>query len=294
MSSYSKTIADEIIYEGVLRLKRRAEPGVLITVVQKEGSGPTAVGTKLLCDESGRIAGTVGGGALEHKALAKAAEVIREGRSCIQSYALDPPYEASSDRSDLSGEPDEQLGMLCGGKIVLFFDFIEAAIGLYLFGGGHIGQALIDHLGRQNFHIFLIENRKEILQEVSSERITKILTERYTDGLADLSLSDGAYVVIATHSHEIDYQILRGIVGGGSRPSYIGVVASRKKAAAMIARLREELGSTPDLGNLYMPVGLDLGGQTPDDISFSILAEIQAHRYGREGHRHMRGNRAEQ
>jgi xanthine dehydrogenase accessory factor len=290
MSSHNRIIADEIIYEEILNLKRRAEPGVLITVVQKEGSGPTAVGTKLLCGQSGRIAGTVGGGELEHRALARAAEVIREGRSCIQSYTLDPLDEASSNRPDLSEGSDEQLGMLCGGKIVLFFDLIAAAIGLYLFGGGHIGQALINHLNRQIFHVFLIENRKEILQEAPDDRITKILTERYTDGLADLNLSDGAYVVIATHSHELDYQILKVIVAGGGCPAYIGVVASRKKAAAMVDRLKGELRSAPDLSNLYMPVGLDLGGQTPDEISFSILAEIQAHRHGKQGHCHMRGN----
>ncbi len=290
-----KIIYDEIIYEEVLSLKKRGEPGVLITVVQKDGSGPTSVGTKLLCSEAGRIAGTVGGGELEHRAMRKAVECIHERRSCLKSYALesdslDPSSDSQGDQPQKQDE--EELGMICGGRIVLFFDYIESAAGLYLFGGGHIGRALINHLGHQSFNVFLIENRKEILEEVSEDLryLTKVLTEKYIDGLADLHIHSGAYVVIATHSHELDYQILRGIVEEGNQPAYIGVVASAKKAVAMVDRLREELGSKADLGNLYMPVGLDIGGQAPDEISFSILAEIQAHRYGREGHKHMRGN----
>ena len=299
--NYNKIIYDEIIYEEILKLKNRGEPGVLITVVQKDGSGPTSVGTKLLCSEAGRIVGTVGGGELEHRAMRKAVECIHERRSCLKSYALesyarrtstlDPPSDSQGDQPQK--QDDEQTGMICGGKIVLFFDYIGIAAGLYLFGGGHIGRALVSHLGRQSFNVFLIENRKEILEEVPEglRYLTKILTEKYTDGLADLHIQSGAYVVIATHSHELDYQILKGIVEGGNKPAYIGVVASAKKAVTMVDRLREELGSEADLGNLYMPVGLDIGGQAPDEISFSILAEIQAHRYGREGHKHMRGNR---
>ena len=288
--NYNKIIYDEIIYEEILRLKKQGEPGVLITVVQKDGSGPTSVGTKLLCSKAGRIVGTVGGGELEHKAMQKAVDCIHERRSCLQSYTLDPPSDMQGDQPQEQNK--EQLGMICGGKIVLFFDYIGAAVGLYLFGGGHIGRALINHLGHQSFNVFLIENRKEIIEEVPEDLryLTKVLTEKYTDRLADLHIQSGAYVVIATHSHELDYQILRGIVEGGNKPAYMGVVASAKKAVSMVDRLRAELGSEADLGNLYMPVGLDIGGQAPDEISFSILAEIQAHRYGREGHKHMRGN----
>jgi xanthine dehydrogenase accessory factor len=97
-------------------------------------------------------------------------------------------------------------------------------------------------------------------------------------------------VVVATHSHELDYQILKGIAAADNKPAYIGVVASAKKSATMVSRLKKDLESTPDLSNLYMPVGLDIGGQAPEEISFSILAEIQAHRYGKKGHKHMRGN----
>jgi xanthine dehydrogenase accessory factor len=66
------------------------------------------------------------------------------------------------------------------------------------------------------------------------------------------------------------------------------LIASRKKAPAIIERLKEELGSEVNLDNLYSPVGLMIGGATPDEIAISIIAELQAVRYGKEGNKHMR------
>jgi len=54
----------------------------------------------------------------------------------------------------------------------------------------------------------------------------------------------------------------------------------------VVAAIRERLG-TVDLSNLHMPVGLAIGGPSPTEIAVSILAEIQAVRYGKTGHNHM-------
>jgi xanthine dehydrogenase accessory factor len=288
-------INDEIVYEEIVKLKKRGEPGVLITVVQKEGSGPAPIGTKLLYCESGRSVGTVGGGELEHEALRKAGQSIHEKRSFLQSYSLSQQPQPPGRQAHPLGEEAriveaEKLGMLCGGTATLFFEYIAAGTGLYLFGGGHIGRALIRHLEHQSFNITVIENRRETLDSIPEEvrHLKKVLTEEYVDGLGDMKIEEDAYIVIATYSHELDYRILAGIYAAGCRPVYIGVVASRRKAAAMVDRLREELGSDLDLRNLYMPVGLDIGGQSPDEIAFSILAEIQALRHRKEGHKHLR------
>jgi len=67
------------------------------------------------------------------------------------------------------------------------------------------------------------------------------------------------------------------------------MVASKRKAPLMVRQLEEELGGDVNLEILYAPVGLDTGGPTPDEIAISIIAEIQAIRYNKTGHRHLKG-----
>jgi xanthine dehydrogenase accessory factor len=55
----------------------------------------------------------------------------------------------------------------------------------------------------------------------------------------------------------------------------------------MIQQLKEELGEDIDLDMLYTPVGLNIGGPSPDEIAISIIAELQAIRYNKNGHKHM-------
>ena len=106
------------------------------------------------------------------------------------------------------------------------------------------------------------------------------------DGTMDVFLST------PTKVPKIYISTSSGVKGKGNNiyNLFEAAVELQAKAVVMVDRLREELEAEPDLSNLYMPVGLDIGGQAPNEISFSILAEIQAHRYGREGHKHMRRN----
>jgi xanthine dehydrogenase accessory factor len=95
----------------------------------------------------------------------------------------------------------------------------------------------------------------------------------------------GHYVVIATYNHDLDFQILKDCLAQTPAPTYVGVVASARKQGLFRRRLREE-GIEPG-GIVHMPAGLDLGGRGPDEIALSILAEVQAIRHGRGGHRHL-------
>jgi xanthine dehydrogenase accessory factor len=65
------------------------------------------------------------------------------------------------------------------------------------------------------------------------------------------------------------------------------MVASKRKSPLMIQQLKEELGEDIDLDMLYTPVGLNIGGASPDEIAISIIAELQAIRYNKNGHKHM-------
>jgi len=267
------------IYEEILKIKKDGEVGAIITVVEKDGHGPAGVGTKMLVFPGEKRKGTVGGGALEYAALKKAAQILEEKKNCLEKYLLSP------DNDIIKGE---QTGMLCGGSITLFYEYIGSGARLYIFGAGHIGKALVYHLKSLNYYITLLDNRDGMVETI--DNVQRRVTVNYKRALEGDDVPAHSFFIIATHSHAMDYVILKRIYEAGWSPIYIGLIASKRKSPLMIQQLSEELGKNINLDILYTPVGLDIGGQSPDEIAISIISELQVIRYGKEGHKHMRKN----
>lgn len=88
------------------------EPMVLATIVEKHGSGPRGAGTKMLIFKDKSFIGTVGGGSVENAVYEKALELIESKNATVEGY-------------DLSNTASAKLGMACGGKVKVLFEFIE-------------------------------------------------------------------------------------------------------------------------------------------------------------------------
>ncbi|MCP4151426.1 MAG: XdhC family protein [bacterium] len=265
------------IYEDILNLKKKGAEGVVITVVGKEGHGPAGIGTKMLVRADGTKSGTVGGGALEYAAIKKAGQVMKSKESRLKKYIL------STDNDIIDAE---KTGMLCGGNITLFFEYVGSGVWLYIFGAGHIGKSLAFYLKDLNYYITMIDSREGMVNTI--EGVHRPMTAKYETALENAEVPQDSFFIIATHSHAMDYTILKRIYQSHWRPKYIGLIASRKKSVEMIDRLHEELGQDINLNQLYSPMGLNIGGQLPNEIAISIISELQAVRYNKEGHKHMR------
>lgn len=259
------------IFEELAALRRNRQEGVLVTVVDCKGHSPAAPGKKMLCRKDGTCDGTIGGGELEQAAV-KLAVSIMAGTE--KTYRL-LKYNLSGD-SRVGADAD--INMICGGTATLFFEHIRVSPKVYIFGGGHIGLALTEWLPRLDMDVINVSDHE--LSIDNEQEIARILTKE-----PDI---DGGYMVLASYSHEADYAVLREIYKQRRRPKYLGMVASAAKVKAFIVRLEQELEREIDREMLYTPIGLDLGGANPQDIALSIAAEIQAVRYGKTGHRHLR------
>jgi xanthine dehydrogenase accessory factor len=266
------------IYEALLQLQRNGEQGVLVTVVEKEGSGPLPPGAKMLVYPDGRTIGTVGGGRLEQLAQERAAELIRTKRSMLVRYAL-------FDERNVA-EADEATNMVCGGRVTLFYEYLTSGPHVYLFGGGHVGQALVRHLRDLPYFVTVIDEREGT--EGLTPGADRVIVAAYETALQNIGVPEGSFFVIATPAHDADYLVLRTILTSHWQPRYIALLASRAKSAKFIHDLRAELGENLDLSALYTPAGLDIGGTSADEIAISIIAEMQALRYGRSGQKHLR------
>ena len=254
------------IHALIAERRRQGRPVVLVTVVATGGHAPTEPGIKMLADAGGRVAGTVGGGAIEKLALAEAAAVLERRQPLLREYLLDDAP---------AGEPapaaPEPTGMVCGGRVTLFFEPLGAGDRAVLFGAGHVNRALHHYLAPLGFDTLFVDYRADQLADLPE--------------LPDLA---DAYVVVATHGHACDERVLEHLLRSGARPRYLGVVASRRKRVEIERHLRERLGPDLDLDWLRMPVGLHLGGNSPAAVALSIAAEMQAGRHGIDGHRTMR------
>ncbi len=96
--------------------------------------------------------------------------------------------------------------------------------------------------------------------------------------LKTILIDENTFIVLLTTDHVSDEAVLRQVVNSSTR--YIGMIGSRAKCQTILDHLQKE-GFTQDvLLKVYTPIGLNLGGSTPQEIAVAILAEIIAVRYG--------------
>jgi xanthine/CO dehydrogenase XdhC/CoxF family maturation factor len=98
-------------------------------------------------------------------------------------------------------------------------------------------------------------------------------------GLSGVGLRHGDAVVLCDHDAPDAPAVLRAALA--SDASYVAMMASRRRAAGLIADLEAE--GAPGLDKLHVPAGHDLGGKGPGEIALSVVAEIVAEAYGRRG-----------
>lgn len=151
---------------------------------------------------------------------------------------------------------------------------------VFLFGAGHVAQALASICGLIDLRVVVIDDRREL---ATAERFPAAAEIRIVrDPAAEiprLRLAEDAYVVIMTHSHSQDGAILAAALK--TRARYIGMISSRRKKEIIFEALSGQGVSGEQLRRVRSPVGLDIGGRTPGEIAVSIAAEIIAVRAGR-------------
>lgn len=250
-------------------------PAALCTVTATHGSTPRKAGASMVvvADGSalGRVEGTVGGGAVEHELRKAALDVIASTQPRSVEIAL-----------------TRELGMCCGGTMTFFVEALRMKPPCIILGAGHCAQALAAHAARAGFDVAVADPRGDLL---TAERFpdASLLVEDYDDeDLARLPFGPDAFVVIATHDHQVDQALVERAL---TRPArYLALVGSNRKALMTRDRCLNKGFAPDDVGRLRCPAGLDIGAETPEEIALSIVAEMVQVRRTREGSvRHTRG-----
>ncbi len=245
---------------------------MLVSVEATRGSVPRAAGAWMAVF-AGEVVGTVGGGQLEFEAIAEARRQLAGANAgAPREFSLGP-----------------NLGQCCGGGVRLRFERVSAAdipaleqrlaprlAPLALFGGGHVGKALVNALAPLPFAVTWIDSRDEIFP---SRLPGKVVCEHSDPVHAAVpALAPGSRVLIMSFSHAEDLDVvaacLRRLRERDDLP-YIGLIGSRTKWATFRHRLDQRGFTGDELARVTCPIGLPgISGKEPEVIAASVAAQI--------------------
>lgn len=155
---------------------------------------------------------------------------------------------------------------------------------LYLFGGGHVGQALAPMLSQVGFRVVVFDSREEIARPQNFPGAERVVLGSFEHIGAQVQLTPRDYAVIMSPGHRHDLEVLCQVLE--QRPCYVGCMGSRKKKAFLWGELERRGFSREQMEAIHLPIGLDIGGETPAEIAVSVTAQliqVRAGRLGRSG-----------
>lgn len=179
--------------------------------------------------------------------------------------------------AQLSGKP----GTVEAGGESFYCEELQKPGKVYIFGGGHVAQALVPALAAVNFRCIVLEDRPEFARP---ELFPGVEETRLVD-MNDLSLlqkeiTANDCVCIMTRGHQNDIVVQSAMMKTPAR--YIGVIGSAKKQTAVREKLSAMGFTEKDFCNVFAPIGLNIGAETPAEIAVSIAGQLIMVRAGRD------------
>lgn len=298
------------LFQTLLYQREKHRSTVLATIVWDDGSAPRGKGSQMLVGESGLLSGTIGGGAVELRA-------IQLAQSLLSGAAVPALHEF---RLNTSGE----LGMVCGGDVTVLltaaplsdplWDSLAAEVlrrvrdrvpgfltlpldgaaprvtddsetsdvclslplpvgeRALIFGAGHISRALVPLLRTVGFRPVVFDDRPGFAAPENFPQADDTLCGDF-DRIGDyLTVTPEDYVVVMTNGHDHDFQVEVQLLQGSA--AYVGVIGSRKKTAYVNRRLREAGITEEAIASVHTPIGTAIKAVTPEEIAVSITGEM--------------------
>lgn len=327
-------------FENIEKNLMKGQAVVLVTIVAGSGSTPRGAGAQMAVTHEGSF-GTIGGGAVEFEAQKLAAKALEEKQSLVKWFDLSPNQVAD-------------LGMICGGSVTVYFQYIKpteqnlqlisqivrlskidknswmitqidesgrwetAAVDdkhqivageftaggqqladllqnksvlikqdekmvysqplvrcgkVVIFGGGHITQQLVPVLSKIFFPCVVVDSHPDFAAKELFLQAREVVCTDFERAFEKIDIQKQDYIIIVTRGHQHDYVVLKQALK--TEACYIGMIGSKKKIFATYNRLLKEDGfQYEEINRVHAPIGLDIGGETPEEIAISIAAQL--------------------
>jgi xanthine/CO dehydrogenase XdhC/CoxF family maturation factor len=233
--------------ELLRRVRDSQQPAAMATVIATSRNASARVGDRLLSDTDGTLRNLP----LKIAIRQDLRKTLAQAKSSIRLY------------TDTRGE------------VEVFFEYIAPPPRLVIFGAGHDAQPLVRMAKLLNWHVTVIDSRSHFARPERFPQADAVIFASLDNPFDLRPLTDGAAVTVMTHSYRQDRHWLGQLLQAS--PAYLGQLGPKERTERLLA----EIG--PGTSALHYPMGLDLGGDAPENVALSILAEMTAVMSQRQG-----------
>lgn len=280
-------------------------------VLSTAGSAARAAGARMVLLEDGSFLGTVGGGSPELECQAICRDVLAGqpamrkkfergvvdiacggsqliGIRCLSS-ADAPAIRGALDAADAGALAElvvdwsdsvpvavftcpADAGMAPRMEGDVYFEPVARAPRCVIFGGGHVGRALVPALVAIDFDVVVVDDRPEVAVAKNFPGASRVILGDFGDIFASVALSPNDYVVVMTHGHAADEDVVSQAIT--AHPIYLGCMGSKNKRRVLEEVLSSRGVSADEIAGVDLPIGLSIGAVTPAEIAVSIAAKM--------------------
>lgn len=267
------------VYGQMLETLRSGKSGVLFTITSDGGMGQELVGKKIFISND-----KMASQQLPDDIKETVKSLHSQGKGCTEPVMIRCTAEG---HVVMSSGAAERAGRRL--RLELLAEPVAQPAELLILGGGHIAVPLARMAEILGYRYKIIDDRPEFAGRERFPGADEVICQGFEKALEGLDIGPNTSVVIITRGHSHDRLCLKEVLK--KKPSYIGMIGSRRKVRGVLNGLRDEGIGEDRLGAVFSPIGLDIGAETPEEIALSIMSEIVAVRRGGEGRslKHKRG-----
>ena len=249
------------LYEEIVELRSKGMRAALATIIVTEGATPRKDSAKMLVYADGRQSGSIGGGFTEAEVRREALIALTTGRPKLLSF-------------DLTGLDHEESALVCGGFMQVYVEPVLPDPTLFILGAGFVSKAVAEAVKPIGFKIAVVDDRLESANADAFPMADSFYVDRWEEVFKKLPVNDSSYLFIATRGHSLDLLCLRFALQSPAR--YIGMLGSLSKNHSLFETLEKEGMDPAQFKRVCVPVGIDIGAETAEEIAASMAAELIA------------------
>lgn len=238
------------ILDLLRQVRESGQAGAVATVIASYRNARVRVGDRLSLHPSRADSSRLIDPALDAQIRADLTDTLAQCRSSLRTYR------------------DER------GEIEVFCEYLAPQRRLVIFGAGHDAQPLSHMAKLLDWHVTVVDGRAHFARPERFPDADLVLQVDARSPYELGHLTDGAMVAIMSHSYSQDRHWLGGVLQGN--PAYIGQLGPRDRTERLLVEIRQQTTQLPALERLHYPIGLDIGGDTPESVATAILAEMTA------------------